>query len=795
MNSNSLPRSGPPRDEDLTGTNDPTRSHPINIYNSQVEHAVAPGYVQSSNSDPHTSLEEIQHFNQRFGFSMDWDMPGLNHDQEWMITQSVASSNTSDHVRYEAHREGLGNQIAQHDVFGPAQSGSPLSEFRPVPTVPSQQPHSVLVYATPSINRGANGYLGPHLRQFNQSAMSTSEGARNPSSSSAQEELQTSATVSGEPPASSLSEVLPSKIAEQGLVQKTGEFESSSTSPRPTQSFQPEADTTNLPVHHLWQEFPWKELMDRMYGTSTEVEEVPKDRKCRGPGKAVKKEPKGNTSSKKGADSSPNAGAPNTSSPASPLLPQHFTGNAFGALDFRTRLTASPWNRPEEDDTIGQVLGTADEWLKRIFFAIQNVEGTKDNGGSADLLKFSPENFEKIKVEAEAVGVEIFIALISRVTRGTRQGTREKDPAMYRDRDGACAQDREGNCLERIKNVVNVLRNYKQVCRDVLNSFQKIEDLVNAPLHVAKNKDANMGNNNKRKEQAKQMKGTKTNQSKPQKRNASKAPSSKSHEKDPKASQTYTESLGLHRNSATIGKEAQKLDAGRMSEHDQGIGEFGTASNTPPFVPGTRVGAHADPQGQSSTRGNGKTLGTSPPQAGSQNFATGQGQYASPLDPTYQDFDFRDQSSTSGITMQGQSALMQTPVQEATRSPTGLTPPDVEDRSFTGDSQSFQHHQSPMNRYGRKRSFHGMFEDEDSAALDNTPQKRSRNTTTRAGPSPSAVFTDPHAHSPAAEATIEYSAEPQQENLEYNSAPREENLEYSAAPQEESLWKSSFKFH
>ncbi|ORY18393.1 hypothetical protein BCR34DRAFT_596320 [Clohesyomyces aquaticus] len=205
----------------------------------------------------------------------------------------------------------------------------------------------------------------------------------------------------------------------------------------------------------------------------------------------------------------PNEGNKDGDSPSTGRLlnPGEFAAEPLEAIRFRSKITSKPGISPTADRTIIEVMRNSHHWVKQMFHAFQNTEGCRDKEGSPDMAKFSPEKFGDIKLAVEAVCWEIFLALISRVTRGFRQGTRSRDESKHYSKGEGDRFDMNCTCLERITKVVDGLKYDKRICRDVFDSFDKVEDFVHAPWYYAKVKKGNQANNQKRAERLQKAMG------------------------------------------------------------------------------------------------------------------------------------------------------------------------------------------------------------------------------------------------------------------------------------------------
>ncbi|RMZ72459.1 hypothetical protein GMOD_00007447 [Pyrenophora seminiperda CCB06] len=132
---------------------------------------------------------------------------------------------------------------------------------------------------------------------------------------------------------------------------------------------------------------------------------------------------------------------------------------------------------PKSDTSILDVELNAEFWVRQLVVAMINLEDVKDTDNSSAVQLFDPEEYDSLLLEA--VGREIFLALIDRCKNGFR-GPCRCNKAL--EPNGGLEADVTASCAERMQNVVSVLSCNKRVAEDMLFDSWKIRLLVNHPL-------------------------------------------------------------------------------------------------------------------------------------------------------------------------------------------------------------------------------------------------------------------------------------------------------------------------
>lgn len=163
------------------------------------------------------------------------------------------------------------------------------------------------------------------------------------------------------------------------------------------------------------------------------------------------------------------------------------------AQNYRSQVQEPPQVDPSTDSTIPNVTQNAEYWVSQITHALSNTESVKDTSSSHALRMFKPIFYDALLLEATAR--QIFTFLLDRCTHGFR-GPAAFNKALKPVRD--LEADRFATCEERLKNVIDVLKWNKRICKDVLYEDWKIRLLVNHPLGYDRDKDCQKGSNDQR---------------------------------------------------------------------------------------------------------------------------------------------------------------------------------------------------------------------------------------------------------------------------------------------------------
>ncbi|CAI6342280.1 unnamed protein product [Periconia digitata] len=188
----------------------------------------------------------------------------------------------------------------------------------------------------------------------------------------------------------------------------------------------------------------------------------------------------------------PSSTSPNNS-PSNPNTVHPLPDRWQLAQHYRTRVHEPPQIDPSIDPTISLVTQNAEHWVYLLTSALTNVDSCKDTPTSHAYRLFHPSPPPAPLLEASAR--QIFTSLLDRCTHGFR------GPASFNKALKPIAgleADRFANCEERLRNVVDVLRGNKRVCKDVLYEDWKIRLLVNHPLAYDRDKDCQKGSNDQR---------------------------------------------------------------------------------------------------------------------------------------------------------------------------------------------------------------------------------------------------------------------------------------------------------
>lgn len=162
-----------------------------------------------------------------------------------------------------------------------------------------------------------------------------------------------------------------------------------------------------------------------------------------------------------------------------------WTNDLAGATAYRSRVTRLPKQLRASDATIARVKARQENYIYQMVRAMFKIDTTKDNHTFEGISWFTHGHENVVSAcDVEAACRVLFKAIIDRCEIGCC-GLEREDRLSKR---YPAKVDLDGTCEARINNVVLALREWKSVCKDVLTSNSKIEQLANAPASLAKDK-------------------------------------------------------------------------------------------------------------------------------------------------------------------------------------------------------------------------------------------------------------------------------------------------------------------
>jgi hypothetical protein len=160
----------------------------------------------------------------------------------------------------------------------------------------------------------------------------------------------------------------------------------------------------------------------------------------------------------------------------------------------KARCNRTPWLKPEDDETIGQVERERDRHVERIYNAMVSGHRYRDNKAStAEKRWVTGAHYDPAMIEAYAH--RVFEALMEQVKEGYR-GWAQND--YVNDERKGEDDDKDADCAMRLDNIVDALELEKTICENVMSSAWQIRMFVNAPKAYAKRKYQNRVGNSKR---------------------------------------------------------------------------------------------------------------------------------------------------------------------------------------------------------------------------------------------------------------------------------------------------------
>ena len=164
-----------------------------------------------------------------------------------------------------------------------------------------------------------------------------------------------------------------------------------------------------------------------------------------------------------------------------------------GAIAFRQRVTRAPAQDSLQDNTIALVKAHREQYIHKMVRAAYSMDVAKDNpdSGVVDLFTLGAEKMTAPQ-EAEAMCRALFQAIID---------LPGADPLLEKRRVGGKGDqapwqlDLYCHCKLRIERIILSMREWKGICKDILESDSAIEDFANAPFLTACNNKTFKGNN------------------------------------------------------------------------------------------------------------------------------------------------------------------------------------------------------------------------------------------------------------------------------------------------------------
>ncbi|KAF2020106.1 hypothetical protein BU24DRAFT_477249 [Aaosphaeria arxii CBS 175.79] len=197
-----------------------------------------------------------------------------------------------------------------------------------------------------------------------------------------------------------------------------------------------------------------------------------------------------------------------SSSPQPPFIASHSRGyskfrGTFQSSDharqyrkIALRFDRKPYQYPDVDETIHDLVRNRQYHIKRIYDAMVRPDVAQDNPGSIAMRRWVHNAYYDSDM-VEAFSNKVFDCLIKQTEEGFR-GWHHNDYASD-ERKGSETEDKNLNCAERLDSVIHSLEREKTICEDIMNSACQIRMFVNAPRAYAVRKSANRAGNSKRK--------------------------------------------------------------------------------------------------------------------------------------------------------------------------------------------------------------------------------------------------------------------------------------------------------
>ncbi|KAF2467696.1 uncharacterized protein BDR25DRAFT_234019, partial [Lindgomyces ingoldianus] len=171
--------------------------------------------------------------------------------------------------------------------------------------------------------------------------------------------------------------------------------------------------------------------------------------------------------------------------------------DAYGASHFRksaTRFKRKPYQAPEADCSIAEIVAHRSFHISRIYNAMTRVDAAKDNPNSIAMRRWVHSAYYPSDL-VEAYAHKILDCLIQQAKYGFR-GWHHNDYAQ--DERKSEDEDKNVDCKGRLANVIKGLEEEKTICEDVMMSAAQVRMFVNAPRAYARRKEANRVGNSKR---------------------------------------------------------------------------------------------------------------------------------------------------------------------------------------------------------------------------------------------------------------------------------------------------------
>ena len=174
-----------------------------------------------------------------------------------------------------------------------------------------------------------------------------------------------------------------------------------------------------------------------------------------------------------------------------------FANNNQAARQWRRRSRYQPYIAPKDDPTIVIVTGQQEHYIAQMMQAMYNQDVILDNPGFAGRKLFTRGATGAFTApDIEAACRCLFEKILDQCNYGYC-GT-ERSPLVK-------PEDMALNCEQRVKKVIQVLHDWKCICKEIFLEDKKMEALANGPMGVHESKAQNKRNNLQKKNSA--MKG------------------------------------------------------------------------------------------------------------------------------------------------------------------------------------------------------------------------------------------------------------------------------------------------
>jgi len=176
-----------------------------------------------------------------------------------------------------------------------------------------------------------------------------------------------------------------------------------------------------------------------------------------------------------------------------------FANNNQAALQWRRRSRYQPYITPKDDHTIAIVTEQQEHYIAQMMQAMYNQDAILDNPGFSGRKLFTRGATGAFTApDIEAACRCLFDKILDQCNYG--YCGIERSPL-------AKPEDTGLNCEQRVRKVIQVLHDWKCICKEVFLEDKKMEALANGPMGVHESKAQNQRNNLQKK--SAMMKGTK----------------------------------------------------------------------------------------------------------------------------------------------------------------------------------------------------------------------------------------------------------------------------------------------